>query len=120
MSSYYIPECDNVHEVTIIPRGQAGGYTMYLPGEETSYRTANYLSARIASAMGGRVADRLVLGEISTGASSDIKQATEIARSMVTRIRHERPPSAPSPWRRAGSVPWQEFFRSSAWAFLRK
>ena len=82
--SYYIPECDNVHEVTIIPRGQAGGYTMYLPGEETSYRTANYLSARIASAMGGRVAEQLVLGEISTGASSDIKQATEIARSMVT------------------------------------
>ena len=82
--SYYIPECDNVHEVTIIPRGQAGGYTMYLPGEETSYRTANYLCARIASAMGGRVAEQLVLGEISTGASSDIKQATEIARSMVT------------------------------------
>ena len=82
--SYYIPECDNVHEVTIIPRGQAGGYTMYLPGEETSYRTANYLAARIASAMGGRVAEQLVLGEISTGASSDIKQATEIARSMVT------------------------------------
>ncbi len=82
--SYYIPECDNVHEVTIIPRGQAGGYTMYLPGEETSYRTANYLAARIASAMGGRVAEQLVLGEISTGASQDIKQATEIARSMVT------------------------------------
>ena len=82
--SYYIPECDNVHEVTIIPRGQAGGYTMYLPEEETGYRTANYLAASIASAMGGRVAEQLVLGEISTGASGDIKQATEIARSMVT------------------------------------
>jgi len=73
-----------VHEVTIIPRGQAGGYTMTLPKEETGYRTANYLAAQIASYMGGRVAEQLVLGEISTGASSDIKQATEIARNMVT------------------------------------
>ncbi|NLF29162.1 MAG: ATP-dependent zinc metalloprotease FtsH, partial [Clostridiales bacterium] len=84
MVTYYIPECDDVHEVTIIPRGQAGGYTMFLPKEETGYRTANYLSALIASFMGGRVAEQLVLGEISTGASSDIKQATEIARGMVT------------------------------------
>ncbi|NLD58295.1 MAG: ATP-dependent zinc metalloprotease FtsH, partial [Clostridiales bacterium] len=82
--SHYIPECDDVHEVTIIPRGQAGGYTMTLPKEETGYRTANYLAAQIASYMGGRVAEQLVLGEISTGASSDIKQATEIARNMVT------------------------------------
>ena len=84
MVSYYIPECDNVHEVTIIPRGQAGGYTMYLPGEETGYHTAAYLASRIASLMGGRVAEQLVLGEISTGASQDIKMATEIAHSMVT------------------------------------
>jgi len=82
--SHYIPECDDVHEVTIIPRGQAGGYTITLPKEETGYRTANYLAAQIASYMGGRVAEQLVLGEISTGASSDIKQATEIARNMVT------------------------------------
>ena len=84
VAGFYCKHHPRVHEITIIPRGQAGGYTMYLPGEETSYRTANYLSARIASAMGGRVAEQLVLGEISTGASQDIKQATEIARSMVT------------------------------------
>ncbi|HIU34907.1 MAG TPA: ATP-dependent zinc metalloprotease FtsH [Candidatus Pullichristensenella excrementigallinarum] len=82
--SYYIPECDTVHEITTIPRGQAGGYTMFLPKEETGYQTRSYLSARIASLMGGRVAEALVIGEISTGASADIKQATEIARSMVT------------------------------------
>ena len=111
--SYYIPECDNVHEVTIIPRGQAGGYTMYLPGEETSYRTANYLSARIASAMGGRVAEQLVLGEISTGASSDIKQATEIARSMVTEYGMSAAVGPIFLGGRTGSVPRQELFAAA-------
>ena len=82
--SYYIPECDKVHEITIIPRGSAGGYTMYLPSDETSFVTAGRLKAQIASSMGGRVAEQLVLGDISTGASQDIKQATEIARGMVT------------------------------------
>ncbi len=82
--SYYIPECDKVHEITTIPRGQAGGYTMYLPKEEINYVTRGRLKARIASSMGGRVAEALVLGDISTGASGDIKQATEIAREMVT------------------------------------
>ena len=82
--SYYIPECDKVHEITIIPRGGAGGYTMYLPDEEVSFVTNARLKAQIASCMGGRVAEQLVLGDISTGASQDIKQATEIARGMVT------------------------------------
>ncbi len=82
--SYYIPECDKVHEITTIPRGQAGGYTMYLPQEEFNYVTTARLKARMASMMGGRVAEALVFGDISTGASSDIKQATEIARDMVT------------------------------------
>ena len=82
--SYYIPECDSVHEITIVPRGDAGGYTMYLPTDEVSFTTTARLRARIASAMGGRVAEQLVLGDISTGASMDIKQATEIARAMVT------------------------------------
>ena len=82
--SYYIPECDKVHEITIIPRGGAGGYTMYLPSDETNFVTAGRLKAQIASSMGGRVAEQLVLGDISTGASQDIKQATEIARGMVT------------------------------------
>ena len=82
--AYYIPECDKVHEITTIPRAQAGGYTMYLPQEEFSYVTTARMKAQMASAMGGRVAEALVFGDISTGASSDIKQATEIARSMVT------------------------------------
>ncbi len=82
--SYYIPECDKVHEITTIPRGQAGGYTMYLPQEEFNYITTARLKAQMASLMGGRVAEAIVFGDISTGASSDIKQATEIARGMVT------------------------------------
>ena len=82
--SYYIPECDKVHEITIIPRGQAGGYTMYLPDEDVSYVTTGRLRGQMASLMGGRVAEALVLGDISTGASNDIKRATEIARAMVT------------------------------------
>ncbi|MGN1005263.1 MAG: ATP-dependent zinc metalloprotease FtsH [Aristaeellaceae bacterium] len=82
--AYYIPECDKVHEITTIPRAQAGGYTMYLPQEEFNYVTTARMKAQMASAMGGRVAEAIVFGDISTGASSDIKQATEIARSMVT------------------------------------
>ena len=82
--AYYIPECDKVHEVTTIPRGQAGGYTMYLPQEEFSYVTVSRMKAQMASAMGGRVAEAIVFKDITTGASSDIKQATEIARGMVT------------------------------------
>ncbi len=82
--AYYIPECDKVHEITTIPRGQAGGYTMYLPQEEFNYVTTARLKAEMASCMGGRVAEAVVFGDISTGASSDIKRATEVARSMVT------------------------------------
>ena len=82
--SYYIPECDTVHEITTIPRGEAGGYTMYLPQDEFHFVTTARLRGQMASALGGRVAEALVFGDISTGASSDIKQATEIARSMVT------------------------------------
>ena len=82
--SYYIPECDDVHEITIIPRGGAGGYTMYLPNEEFSYTTVSKFKGQIASSMGGRVAEQLVFNDVTTGASQDIKQATEIARGMVT------------------------------------
>ena len=82
--AYYIPECDKVHEITTIPRGQAGGYTMYLPQEEFSYVTTARMRAQMASLMGGRVAEAIVFNDISTGASSDIKRATEIARGMVT------------------------------------
>ena len=82
--AHYIPECDDVHEITTIPRGSAGGYTMYLPQEEFHYITTARMKAQMASAMGGRVAEALIFGDITTGASSDIKSATEIARSMVT------------------------------------
>ena len=82
---HYIPECDRVHEVSIIPRGKgAGGYTMWLPEEETSYITSARLTGQIAGSLGGHCAERLVFGDVSTGSSSDLKRATELARSMVT------------------------------------
>ena len=82
---HYIPECDRVHEVSIIPRGKgAGGYTMWLPDEETSYITSARLTAQIAGSLGGHCAEKLMFGDVSTGSSSDLKHATEIARSMVT------------------------------------
>ena len=72
-----------VHKVTLIPRGRAGGYMLSLPKEDRSYRTRSELIDRIKVALGGRVAEEVVLGEISTGASSDIQQATRIIRSMI-------------------------------------
>ena len=74
---------DSVQEVSIIPRGMAGGYTMQRPENDNSYRTYNYLMDEIAVCMGGRIAEEIVFGDITTGASSDIGQATKIARKMV-------------------------------------
>lgn len=82
--SYRIPECDRVHEVSIIPRGQAAGYTMYLPDEEVQMISSKRLTAQIASLLGGHCAESLVLGDVCTGSTSDLKRATQIARSMVT------------------------------------
>ena len=82
--AYMMEHSDKVHEISIIPRGQAGGYTMSLPSEDTSYVSKNKLKDRIAEYMGGRVAEAIKMGDISTGASSDIKEATNIARGMVT------------------------------------
>ena len=82
--SYMIPECEKVQEITTVPRGMAGGYTKYLPDEKTQYATCGSLKARIAGAMGGMCAERLVFGDITTGASGDIKSATNLARRMVT------------------------------------
>ena len=82
--SWYIPECDRVHEVSIIPRGQAAGYTMYLPDEETHMVSSKRLTAQIASLLGGHCAESLVLGDVCTGSTSDLKRATQIARAMVT------------------------------------
>ena len=78
-----LEHADPVHKVTIIPRGRAGGYMLSLPKEDRSYRTRSELLDRIKVALGGRVAEEVVLGEISTGASSDIQQATRIIRSMI-------------------------------------
>jgi len=82
--SWHIPECDRVHEVSIIPRGQAAGYTMYLPDEETHMVSSKRLTAQIASLLGGHCAESLVLGDVCTGSTSDLKRATQIARAMVT------------------------------------
>ena len=81
--AHLLPNCHPVHEVSIIPRGQAGGYTMTLPTEETKYVTKSYLLDNIAMALGGRAAEEIMLGEISTGAYSDLKHATSNARRMV-------------------------------------
>lgn len=82
--AYVIPECERVQEITTIPRGMAGGYTKYMPDESTHYITSARLRARIASAMGGLCAEMLVFGDVTTGSTSDIKQATNTARAMVT------------------------------------
>ena len=80
-----IPDSDPVHQVTIIPRGRAGGFTMTLPKEDKSYETRNSMKNAIVHLLGGRVAEALTLDDISTGASNDIMRATEIAREMVTK-----------------------------------
>ena len=80
-----LPKHMPIHEVTIIPRGRAGGYTMYLPEDDKLFDTKGSMYNHIVSCMGGRVAEQLKLDDISIGASGDIKQATSIAREMVTR-----------------------------------
>ncbi len=83
--SNLLPDCDDVHLVTIVPRGQAGGYTLSLPSEENDGYRRNELLSRITMMLGGHAAERTALEDISTGASSDIKRATELARAMVTK-----------------------------------
>ena len=78
------PNCDPVHEVTIIPRGTAGGFTMTLPEKDRSYYSKNFMLDDICMGLGGRVAEELVIKDISSGASGDIKQVTKFARAMVT------------------------------------
>lgn len=80
-----IPGGDPVHQITIIPRGRAGGFTMTLPLEEKYYETKSGMKNMIIHLLGGRVAEKLTLDDISTGASNDIERATEIARAMVTK-----------------------------------
>lgn len=80
-----LPETDPVHQITIVPRGRAGGFTMILPKEDKSYVTRAGMREQIIHLLGGRVAEALNLDDISTGASNDIQRATEIARDMVTK-----------------------------------
>lgn len=81
---YFLQNADTVHKVTIIPRGMAGGYTITLPKEDRYFMTRQEMLDRICGLLGGRVAEEIVLGEISTGASNDIERVTGIARQMVT------------------------------------
>ncbi|MDR0424125.1 MAG: zinc metalloprotease, partial [Clostridiales Family XIII bacterium] len=80
-----LPNTDPVHQITIIPRGRAGGFTMILPKEDKYYMTRTKMMENIVHLLGGRVAEKLTLNDISTGASNDISRATEIAREMVTK-----------------------------------
>ena len=85
VATYYCETQDKVHEISIIPRGMAGGYTMSLPEEDRSYETRKGMQENIVTLLGGRIAEKLVLDDISTGASNDLERATKIARAMVTR-----------------------------------
>ena len=78
-----LPQHDPVHQITIVPRGQAGGMTISLPDEDRSYLSREYMIQQIVSLLGGRAAEQLMLGDISTGASNDIQRATSLARKMV-------------------------------------
>lgn len=82
---HYLPECDPIHKVSIVARGNAGGYTMSLPEEDRNYMTRTHLLSEVTMMLGGRVAEEIVLGEISTGASNDIERASKTIRQMVTR-----------------------------------
>ncbi|MDQ5983230.1 MAG: ATP-dependent zinc metalloprotease FtsH [Eubacteriales bacterium SKADARSKE-1] len=81
--THVCPTQDEVHQISIIPRGMAGGYTMSLPTEDRNYKSRSEMEEDIVVLLGGRVAEALIIGDISTGASSDIKRATDIATSMV-------------------------------------
>ena len=83
--SRFLPTQDAVHQISIVPRGMAGGYTMYRPTEDKSFMSKSEMEETIVSLLGGRVAEKLILDDISTGASNDIERATKIARSMVTK-----------------------------------
>ena len=83
--SRFLPTQDPVHQISIVPRGMAGGYTMYRPTEDKSFMSRTEMVENIISLLGGRVAEKLILDDISTGASNDIERATKIARAMVTK-----------------------------------
>lgn len=84
IATYFTEGQDPVHEISIIPRGMAGGYTMHIPEEDKSYISKNEMLGELVVLLGGRVAEAVVLGDISTGASNDLERATTIVRNMVT------------------------------------
>ena len=83
--SHYLPTQDTIHQISIVPRGMAGGYTMYRPDEDKNFMSKVEMEESIVSLLGGRVAESIVLDDISTGASNDIERASKIARDMVTK-----------------------------------
>ena len=83
--SHYLATQDPVHQISIVPRGMAGGYTMYRPTEDKNFMSKTEMEENIVSLLGGRVAEALILNDVSTGASNDIERATAIARNMVTK-----------------------------------
>ncbi len=85
ITTYFCKTQDKVHQVSIVPRGMAGGFTMHVPERDKSFVSKTYMEEEIVVLLGGRVAEKLVLDDISTGASNDIERATQVARSMVTR-----------------------------------
>ena len=85
IATYYCETQSPVHQISIIPRGMAGGFTMSLPEEDRSYKRKGEMKEEIVVLLGGRVAEKLVLDDISTGASNDIERASNIARNLVTR-----------------------------------
>ena len=85
VASAYLTTGEKVHEISIVPRGMAGGYTMYKSSEDKSYISKKEMEEKIISLLGGRIAEEIILGDISTGASNDIDRASQIARDMVTK-----------------------------------
>ena len=85
ITTYFCPTQDKVHQVSIIPRGMAGGFTMHVPEKDRSFVTKTHMEEEIIVLLGGRAAEQLILDDISTGASNDIERATQVARNMVTR-----------------------------------
>ena len=84
--SYFLPTQDPVHQISIIQRGMAAGYTMYLPEEEKGHTSKNQMLEQICSLLGGRAAEQLTQDDVCTGASNDIERATDLARKMVTKF----------------------------------
>ena len=84
LASFFLPHTDKLHKISIIPRGRAGGYTLLLPEEDRRYMTKSYLLDEVTTLLGGRVAEALVLNDISTGAQNDLERASGIVRKMIT------------------------------------